>query len=76
MSHLTEALEIALLEQRHDCVCSITAQFVESFKHQGFGFDELVDGLMNYAWANTDSADAVYFLCQAALALKDDKTDG
>ncbi len=70
MSELTEVLEIALLEQRRDFVCNITAEFVDSLKLQGFGLDEILDGLMNYAWVNTNSTDAICLLAKASLSLR------
>ncbi|MHC5719538.1 MAG: hypothetical protein ACYTX0_47710, partial [Nostoc sp.] len=70
MNQLTETLNIAATEHRRDFVCNITAQFVDSLEKQGFTFEEVLDGLMNYAWVNTNSIDTVYFLMQASLSLK------
>ncbi|MEH1808491.1 hypothetical protein [Nostoc sp.] len=64
------SIEIALIEQRHDFVCNTTAQVMNFLEKQGFTFEEVLDGLMNYAWVNTNSIDTVCFLMQASLSLK------
>ncbi|MDZ8138227.1 MAG: hypothetical protein RM049_23455 [Nostoc sp. DedQUE04] len=70
MNQLTEALNIATTEHRHDFVCSITVEIVTSLEKQGFSFDELLDGLANYAFVNNKSTDAACFLVQACLSAR------
>ena len=70
MNQLTETLNIAATEYRRDFLCNITAQFVDSLENQGFTFEEVLDGLANYAWMKrTDSINAYCFLVQASLSL-------
>lgn len=68
MNQLTEALNIVTTEHRHEFLCSITAQFVTSLEHQGFTFEELLDGLANYAYFNAYPVDTVFGLVKATLA--------
>ncbi|MHC5829225.1 MAG: hypothetical protein ACYT04_78265, partial [Nostoc sp.] len=70
MNQLTENLEITLKECRYDNASNTTAQIMNFLEKQGFTFDEIVDGLVNYAWINTNSIDAVCFLAQASLSLR------
>ncbi|MHC5819379.1 MAG: hypothetical protein ACYT04_26745 [Nostoc sp.] len=74
MNQETVSLEIVLKEQRYDFVCSSLAQVMTFLERQGFTFDEVLDGLANYAWMKTDSIDAYCFLVQASLSLS--KTEG
>ncbi|MEH1822107.1 MAG: hypothetical protein V7L31_24035 [Nostoc sp.] len=69
MSKDSVSIEIALKEQRHDFVCNSLAQVMTFLEGQGFTFDEVLDGLVNYAWMKTDSIDAVCFLMQASLSV-------
>ncbi|MBW4675944.1 MAG: hypothetical protein KME52_18555 [Desmonostoc geniculatum HA4340-LM1] len=71
MNQLTEALDIAATEHRHDFVCEISAQFVSSLERQGFSFFEVLDGLTNYAFLHSKGIDTVCYLTQASLAARD-----
>ncbi|MEH1920593.1 MAG: hypothetical protein V7L07_05920 [Nostoc sp.] len=66
---LSVALEISLKECRENYVRDLVNQFVSSLEIQGFALNEIVDGLTNYAYMNTDSTDAVCFLIKASLSL-------
>lgn len=70
MSQETVSLEIVLKEQRYDFVCNSLAQVMTFLEKQGFTFEEVLDGLMNYAWVNTNSIDTACFLMQASLSLR------
>ncbi len=70
MNQLTETLQIALKEQRHDFVCSSLAQVMTFLEGQGFTFDEVLDGLVNYAWVNAYSVDTVCDLVNATLSAR------
>ncbi|WP_375495382.1 hypothetical protein [uncultured Nostoc sp.] len=70
MNKLSENLEIALKEQRHDFVCSSLAQVMTFLENQGFTFDEVLDGLVNYALVNAYSADTVCDLVNATLSAR------
>jgi hypothetical protein len=73
MNQQTVSLDVAIAEHRHDFVCNTTAQVVTSLEDQGFTFEELLDGLANYAWMNGKGTDAVCYLVQASLLVG--KTD-
>jgi hypothetical protein len=64
----TESLEIALKERREDYVHGVVKDFVLALLNQGFSLAEIVDGLANYAWTNTDCLDACFSLAKASLA--------
>ncbi|WP_375491127.1 hypothetical protein [uncultured Nostoc sp.] len=64
------SIEIALKEQRHDFVCSSLAQVMTFLENQGFTFDEVLDGLVNYAWVNSYSVDTVCDLVKATLSAR------
>ncbi|MEH2148601.1 hypothetical protein [Nostoc sp.] len=68
MNKHSETLEIALIEQRHDFVCNSLAQVMTFLAGLGFTFDEVLDGLVNYAWVNAYSADTVCDLVKATLS--------
>ncbi|MBN3951951.1 MAG: hypothetical protein HWQ38_37995 [Nostoc sp. NMS7] len=70
MNKLVISLDIALKEQRHDFVCSTTAQVMTFLENQGFTFDEVLDGLVNYAWVNAYSVDTVFGLAKASLSAR------
>ncbi|MEH1828280.1 MAG: hypothetical protein V7L22_23585 [Nostoc sp.] len=70
MNRLSETLNIAATEYRRDFVCDLTAQFVDSLENQGFTFDEVLDGLVNYAWVNSYSVDTVCDLVKATLSAR------
>jgi hypothetical protein len=63
-------IEIVLKEQRHDFVCNSLAQVMSFLTNQGFTFDEVLDGLVNYAFVNAYSADTVCDLVNATLSAK------
>lgn len=65
---LTE-LEISLRERREDYLHGLVSDFVASLLDQGFTLAEIVDGLANYTWTNTDCLDACFSLAKASLAL-------
>lgn len=70
MNQLTEALGIAATEHRYDFVCSIAAEIVTSLENQGFDFDELLDGLANYAFVNNRNVETACNLQQACLSAR------
>jgi hypothetical protein len=70
MSKDSASLEIVLKEQRHDFVCNSLAQIMAFLEGQGFTFDEVLDGLVNYAWVNSYSADTVCDLVKATLSAR------
>ncbi len=71
LAAVAETLDIAASEYRHDFLCSITAKVVTSLENQGFTFEELLDGLANYAYMNAKGTDAVCYLVQASLAARE-----
>jgi hypothetical protein len=70
MSKDSASIEIALKEQRHDFVCNSLAQVMTFLEKQGFTFDEVLDGLVNYDWVNSYSVDTVCDLVDATLSAK------
>jgi hypothetical protein len=72
MNDLAVTLNIAIAEHRHEFLCSISADFVTSLESQGFTFEELLDGLANYAYMNDKGTDAVCYLVQASLSVRKD----
>ncbi|MHC5779720.1 hypothetical protein [Nostoc sp.] len=70
MNHLVISLDIALKEQRHDFVCNSLAQVMNYLENQGFTFDEVLDGLANYAWMNAYSVDTVCNLAKSSLSAR------
>ncbi|HYX15685.1 MAG TPA: hypothetical protein VE944_24630 [Nostoc sp.] len=70
MNQLTDALSIAVTEHRYDFVCNITAEIVATLEKQGLTFDELLDGLANYAFLHSKSTDAACFLVRACLSAR------
>ncbi|MCC5618417.1 hypothetical protein LC605_25695 [Nostoc sp. CHAB 5836] len=70
MNQLTEVIEIYLKECRENYVRDLVNQFVSSLESQGFELNEIVDGLTNYAYMNTDSTEAVCFLVKSSLSLR------
>ncbi|MEH1780395.1 MAG: hypothetical protein V7L26_15010 [Nostoc sp.] len=69
MNKQTENLNIALEEHRHDFVCSSLLQVMTFLEDQGFTFEEVLDGLANYAYINAKGGDTVCFLMKASLSL-------
>jgi hypothetical protein len=70
MNKQTETLNIALEEHRHDFVCSSLLQVMIFLENQGFTFEEVLDGLANYAYINAKRGDTVCFLVKASLSVK------
>jgi len=70
MNQDSVSIEIVLKEQRHDFVCNSLAQVMTFLEGQGFTFDEVLDGLVNYAWVNSYPVDTVCDLVNATLSAR------
>ncbi len=70
LTAVDEALNIAVKEHKYDFMCNIAAEIVTSLENQGFTFEELLDGLANYAYMTNKGADATCYIVQASLSAR------